>query len=267
MDIATGLLAGAGVLATLIMLGGDMRMVAGMHAAIVILGGSFAATLIRFPLASIFHGLPLGAKSLRRMTQRDLVDELPGLPKSRASRGRSAGRRSRLVRDLHRPDGALGRLLRHEETKEGLNIEIVDQDGRSMFPDGAEDPYERTRKLIAKMAPALKAMQYRLVHHRPYCRPQGAGQAQLRRLGTLCRAPDPVGRRVAVRPYLRSRRQGRHRSAVPGPYMSPNRRVTITLMRRRRCRPISRPKTLEKGAFGRPQGAQNAGIVSRPAVI
>ena len=32
-----------------------------------------------------------------------------------------------------------------EETKEGLNIEIVDQDGRSMFPEGAKEPYERTR--------------------------------------------------------------------------------------------------------------------------
>ena len=49
---------------------------------IVIFGGSFAATLIRFPLSSIFHGLPLGAKfafSLRRMSQRDLVDEMAGL--------------------------------------------------------------------------------------------------------------------------------------------------------------------------------------------
>lgn len=56
MDISTGLglLAGAGVLATLILLGGDLRMFADMHAAIVIFGGSFAATLIRFPLASIF---------------------------------------------------------------------------------------------------------------------------------------------------------------------------------------------------------------------
>ena len=53
MDISTGLglLAGAGVLATLILLGGDLRMFADMHAAIVIFGGSFAATLIRFPLA------------------------------------------------------------------------------------------------------------------------------------------------------------------------------------------------------------------------
>ena len=84
MDIATGLglLAGAAVLATLILLGGDLRMFADMHAAIVIFGGSFAATLIRFPLSSIFHGLPLGAKfafTLRRMSQRDLVDEIAGL--------------------------------------------------------------------------------------------------------------------------------------------------------------------------------------------
>src|SRR3990172_4644222 len=92
MDFATGigLLAGAGVLASLIMLGGDLRMFADLHAFIVIFGGSFAATLIRFPLSSIFHGLPLGAKfafSLRRMSQRDLVDELAGL----AENARKAG--------------------------------------------------------------------------------------------------------------------------------------------------------------------------------
>ena len=27
-----------------------------------------------------------------------------------------------------------------EETKDGLNIEIVDQDGRSMFPEGSKEP-------------------------------------------------------------------------------------------------------------------------------
>ena len=84
MDIATGLglVAGAGVLVALIMMGGDLRMFADSHAFIVIFGGSFAATLIRFPLSSIFHGLPLGAKyafTLRRMTQRELIDEISGL--------------------------------------------------------------------------------------------------------------------------------------------------------------------------------------------
>ncbi len=44
-----------------------------------------------------------------------------------------------------------------EETKEGLNIDIVDQDGRSMFPEGSREPYERTRYLIQKIAGPLKA--------------------------------------------------------------------------------------------------------------
>src|SRR6202162_3842379 len=84
MDIATtlGLRAGAGVLATLILMGGDLRMFVDAHAFIVIFGGAFSATLIRFPLSSIFYGLPLGAKyafTLRRTSQRELVDEIAGL--------------------------------------------------------------------------------------------------------------------------------------------------------------------------------------------
>jgi flagellar motor component MotA len=43
-------LAGAVVLCTLILMGVDIRMFLDVHAAIVIFGGSFAATLIRFPL-------------------------------------------------------------------------------------------------------------------------------------------------------------------------------------------------------------------------
>src|SRR5262245_2404174 len=43
-----------------------------------------------------------------------------------------------------------------EETKEGLNLEIVDQDGRSMFPDGSKEPYERTRRLLERLAIPLK---------------------------------------------------------------------------------------------------------------
>ena len=84
MDIATGLglISGAVVLVSLILMGGELGMFLDYHAAIVIFGGSFAATLIRFPLASIFHGLPMGMKfafTLRRMSQRELVDEIAGL--------------------------------------------------------------------------------------------------------------------------------------------------------------------------------------------
>src|SRR5271169_490545 len=61
------------------------------HAVIIIFGGSFAATLIRFPLSSMFHGLPLGAKfafTMRRMTQREMVDEIAGLAEIARKQGR-----------------------------------------------------------------------------------------------------------------------------------------------------------------------------------
>src|SRR6202008_2544614 len=49
-----------------------------------------------------------------------------------------------------------------EETKEGLNLEIVDQAGRSMFAEGSKVPFERTRRLIQKLAAPLKATPLRV---------------------------------------------------------------------------------------------------------
>ncbi len=84
MDLATGLglLFGSIVVIALILMGGDLGTFLDYHAVIVIFGGSAAATLIRFPLSSIAHGLPLGAKyafTIRRMTQLELVDEVARL--------------------------------------------------------------------------------------------------------------------------------------------------------------------------------------------
>lgn len=84
MDTATGLgfIAGILVLVTLILMGGDLRMFYDIHAVIIIFGGCFAATLIRFPFSAIVHGMPLGMKfafTLRRKTARDLVDELASI--------------------------------------------------------------------------------------------------------------------------------------------------------------------------------------------
>ena len=64
MDITTllGLVAGAIVVSSLILMGGDFRMFYDIHAMIIIFGGSFTATMIRFPLSAMMHGLPLGAK-------------------------------------------------------------------------------------------------------------------------------------------------------------------------------------------------------------
>src|SRR5215475_213232 len=49
-----------------------------------------------------------------------------------------------------------------EETEEGLNVELVDQDGRSMFPEGSKEPFERTRRLIEKLSGPFKSTPYRL---------------------------------------------------------------------------------------------------------
>ncbi len=56
----------------------------------------------------------------------------------------------------------MSKHIMFEETKQGLNLEIVDQDGRSMFPDGSKVPFDRTRRLIQKLAAPLKATPLRL---------------------------------------------------------------------------------------------------------
>jgi chemotaxis protein MotB len=124
-----------------------------------------------------------------------------------------------------------------EESKQGLNIQIVDQDGRSMFADGAKDPNERTRRLVQKMAPALKAMPFRLsiTGHTAASRvpaQPGYGPWEL-----------SADRANAVRQILAAEGlSSGHIFMVGGkadteplfpdnPFMAPNRRVTITLMR------------------------------------
>jgi chemotaxis protein MotB len=124
-----------------------------------------------------------------------------------------------------------------EETNQGLNLEIVDQDGRSMFADGSKVPYERTRLLIQKLAAPLKATPLRvaIVGH------TAAGFVPSRsEYGAFDLSAD---RANAVRQILE--REGlppSHVFAVSGkadtlplfpddPSLAANRRVTITLMR------------------------------------
>jgi chemotaxis protein MotA len=84
MDIMTGvgLLSGIAVIATMMLLGGDLHIFISEHAVIIIFGGSIAATMIRFPLGAMLHGLPLGAKfafTMSRLSAHDLVDQLAGI--------------------------------------------------------------------------------------------------------------------------------------------------------------------------------------------
>lgn len=81
MDLATivGLLGGIGVIVTLILMGGSASIFYDIHAVIIIFGGCGAATMIRFPFATLVHGLPMGLRYAfagRSMQPRELIDEL-----------------------------------------------------------------------------------------------------------------------------------------------------------------------------------------------
>ena len=72
-------------------MGGDLRMFYDVHAIIIIFGGSFSATLIRFPLAAMLHGLPLGMQATRSRcaasARASWSTSSPASPRSRASPG------------------------------------------------------------------------------------------------------------------------------------------------------------------------------------
>src|ERR1700709_690005 len=131
----------------------------------------------------------------------------------------------------------ISKHIMFEETKEGLNLEIVDQDGRSMFADGSKVPYDRARRLIQKLAGPLKATPLRvnIAGH------TSAGFVPARGdYGAVALSAD---RANVVRQILE--REGlppSHIFAVAGkadgqppfpddPTLPANRRVTITLMR------------------------------------
>jgi chemotaxis protein MotB len=131
----------------------------------------------------------------------------------------------------------ISKHIMFEETNEGLNLEIVDQDGRSMFADGSKEPYDRTRRLIEKLAVPLKATPLRIsiVGH------TAAGFVPARSdYGAFDLSAD---RANSVRSILE--REGlppAHIFGVSGkadgqplfpddPTLAANRRVTITLMR------------------------------------
>jgi len=131
----------------------------------------------------------------------------------------------------------ISKHIMFEETKQGLNLEIVDQDGRSMFPDGSKVPFDRTRRLIQKLAGPLRATPLRLsiTGH------TAAGFVPSN--GDYDAFDLSADRANAVRQILeREGLPASHIFAVSGkadtqplfpddPSLAANRRVTITLMR------------------------------------
>lgn len=56
----------------------------------------------------------------------------------------------------------LSKNIMIEETEEGLNISLVDQEGRAMFPPGHAEPYERTRLMLQQVAKIIDPLANRI---------------------------------------------------------------------------------------------------------
>ena len=130
----------------------------------------------------------------------------------------------------------LSRNIVIEPTKEGLDVALMDESGRSMFPEGSVQPYPSTRRVLETLAPTLRRLPNRLAI---------TGHTAAARPGSVA-GVDPwsltPGRALAVREILSGAGFPNDRFAsVVGradtepvfpdnPYIAPNRRVRITLL-------------------------------------
>jgi chemotaxis protein MotB len=124
-----------------------------------------------------------------------------------------------------------------EETSQGLNLEIVDQDGRSMFADGSKEPYERTRRLIEKLAVPLKVTPLRLSiagHTAASFVPTRSDYGAFDLSADRANAVRQILEREGVPPghiFAVSGKADTQPLFPDDPTLAANRRVTITLMR------------------------------------
>ncbi|KQZ01380.1 hypothetical protein ASD45_11365 [Pseudolabrys sp. Root1462] len=124
-----------------------------------------------------------------------------------------------------------------EETKQGLNIEITDQDGRSMFADGSKEPYERTRLLVQRIAPALKAMPFRIAitgHTATNLIPARPGYGPWELSADRANTVRQILSAEGVPPghfFMVAGKADTEPLFPDNPSLAPNRRVTITLIR------------------------------------
>ncbi|QRE76327.1 OmpA/MotB family protein [Methylobacterium aquaticum] len=123
-----------------------------------------------------------------------------------------------------------------EVTARGLDISLVDQDNRSMFPEGSTRPNDRTRQVLERIVPTLRRLPNRIAV---------TGYTAADRPGRRPAAPPwelSAGRAVSVREILAGNGlPGDRFASVSGkadteplfpdnPYLPANRRVTVTLL-------------------------------------
>ena len=154
MDFATilGIIAGAIVVLIAIMLGGEFGTFINVPSVLIVVGGGFSATIIRFPLANVLKALVLGGQvafTQKKLDPKDMIDELVEMA------------------DVIRKDGPLGlegRELAHECLEKGAQM-VADGYEPAMIQEMMErerdlylerlDEAKRIYKAIGEAAPAF----------------------------------------------------------------------------------------------------------------
>ena len=144
------------------------------------------------------------------------------------------------IRQAMQDDPELAQLSKNviiDETPEGMRIQIIDQDGRSMFPAGHAEPYERTRHLLEAVGKILLRLPNRIsisghTDSNPFQGPPGYSKWEL----TADRAN--AARRIIEQQGVPDDRVyqvvGKSDSEPLFPedtHMAANRRLSITLLR------------------------------------
>ena len=163
-------------------------------------------------------------------------------PDGDASAGRSGGSglAAASIRQAMQTMPDIAELAKHvvfEDTPDGLNVSLVDHDGRSMFGTGSAKPYDRLRMILEAMGPTLRRLSQRIsitghtAAPRPGAKPEGpawdlsAGRAMAARQ-ILAEVGVPDDRFAVVAGKADS-----DPMFPDNPYIAANRRVTITLLK------------------------------------
>lgn len=132
--------------------------------------------------------------------------------------------------------GEVSRNIIIEQSRDGLDISLVDQDGRAMFAEGGVQPLERARKVLVQIAPTLRRTPNRIAIT-GHTSTTAAGRQEPWTQWDLS-----TGRAGAVREILAAAGLPNDRFAMvagkadtdpmfpDNPYLAANRRVTITLL-------------------------------------
>lgn len=135
------------------------------------------------------------------------------------------------------PDVAeISRHIMVEDRPDGVAIQLMDQDGRSMFAEGSKEPYERTRRALLAVGSVLRSLPQRISISGHTSAGTGAvtsGYGPWELSADRANAVRALLEEAGVpddRIYSVAGRADSEPLFPDNPYLAPNRRVTILLM-------------------------------------